>query len=260
MRHALAVLALLAAPAGADQAALLHDLGAAGCVIGADAGAEARALADVALADGTGQQQGDWVVLGADICTIRVPDIHSDIGIDDPAVVASVSAMAAPTNFPDEPRGCYLSTNDLGMNLSLTRGWPVQKAYDAAVRFMAAQIVAGEMVFYSDDVLRTPMGFQSLHGECARVTAVDAMRQINAMMLEHFCAVVRVQGQAITCGEGYFPDFMALQGQMVELTGRSDMNAWTGMEMMFLALGAGWVDGAGPKSRGVQRPPLCHYE
>lgn len=260
MRHALAALLLLAAPAGADQAALLHDLGAAGCVIGADAGADARALADVALADGTGQQQGDWVVLGADICTIRVPDIHSDIGHDDPAVVASVSAIAPFSDVPDDPPGCYVALDDLGRNLSRTHGWTAQKAFDAAVQYMAAQIIAGEMVFYTDDMLRTPQGFQSLHGDCAKVPDIDAMRQSNAYMLQHFGAVVRAQGQAIRCGDRHFPDFAAAATQVSDLSGGKASNAWLGMEMMLLALGAGWVEGAGPKSRGVQRPPLCHYE
>jgi len=251
---ALVVLAATAAPAMADaasEAALLHDLGAAGCVIGADAGA-----------DGTGQQQGDWVVLGADICTIRLPDVTTTLSFDDPEMRGLFSTLepAAPDDPYAAPPGCYFATEDMGMALSLGHGWGPQKAYQEMTRFIAAKIIAGDIVFYSDDILRTPPGLQRIDGECGKVPAIAKMRRDNALMLEHFGAILRAQGQAITCGERYFPDFTAAQEQMVELTGNSDTNAWLGIELLFLALGAGWIEGAGPRAKGTQRPPLCHYQ
>lgn len=259
LRAALAAL-LLASPAEADDRALLHTLAGQGCTIGLDADADTRALADKALANGTASQQGDWVVLSEEICQMRVPDLTTDITFDDPAVKMVTSPIDRPLDHPDDLPGCYVVISDIGMNLSILRGWLPQKGFDEGMRFVAAKIIAGEMVFYSPDPLATPMGFQSLVGDCANVPDIDAMRASNAAMVQHFGALIRAEAQHKICGEPLGLDFARMSQHMKQLTGGTADNYWFGLEMLIIAIGAGWMEGAGPKAKGLPRPPLCHYQ
>ncbi|MGH1459551.1 MAG: hypothetical protein ACRBBT_11695 [Paracoccaceae bacterium] len=257
MRAALVAFLLWAAPALAGEAELLEGLGAQGCVIGADAAPELRALADQALGQGTARQQGDWVLLPEEICTIRLPQIETSLSFDDPELRKVISDLDPASQ---EAPGCFLDTSDLGFNLSLSRGWAPQQAFDEMNRFIAAMLIAGEMTFYSDDLLRTPMGFQRISGPCADVADIDAMRRNSAQMVQHFGAYIRWQGETLTCGGGATADFGAAAAKMSELSGGQTGNVWMPLEYLFIGLAAGWLEGAGPRARGLPRPPLCHYQ
>ncbi len=128
------------------------------------------------------------------------------------------------------------------------------------MRFVAAKIIAGEMTFYSPDPLRTLKGFQSLVGDFANVPDIKAMRKNNAALLQHFGALVRSENAQIVCNWTYFPDFIRVTDPLKELSGGAASNAWVRLELMMIVLGAGWVEGAGPRSKRLPCPPLCHYQ
>jgi hypothetical protein len=117
LRWELVLLAFLSAPvAHADNSELLAFMGGQGCTIGADSRAAADragfgadqidALVGTAVANGKAVQQGRYVVLGEDICTIRLPDIKSIYTVASPEIVAITSAIDA--YAADGERGCFL--------------------------------------------------------------------------------------------------------------------------------------------------------
>ncbi|MFP3382665.1 hypothetical protein [Tritonibacter sp. SIMBA_163] len=79
-----------------DTNALLTFLGGDGCVIGPHsagaataAGFDGDALTAFGarlLADGSAEKQGDWTVLGPEVCTIRFPDVTSELTLNSPEV------------------------------------------------------------------------------------------------------------------------------------------------------------------------------
>ena len=79
-----------------DADALLTFLGGDGCVIGPHSAGAATAagfdgdaltaLGARLLADGSAEKQGDWTVLGPEVCTIRFPDVTSELTLNSPEV------------------------------------------------------------------------------------------------------------------------------------------------------------------------------
>ncbi len=90
------------------EEALLTYLGGDGCVIGpqsADAAMAAgldgdalKALGARLLADGSAEQQRDWILLGPEVCTIRFPDVTSELTLNSPEVQATLrTALSIPS-------------------------------------------------------------------------------------------------------------------------------------------------------------------
>ncbi len=82
------------------EEALLTYLGGDGCVIGSHSAGAAmaagldgnalKALGARLLADGSAEQQRDWILLGSEVCTIRFPDVTSELTLNSPEVQATV--------------------------------------------------------------------------------------------------------------------------------------------------------------------------
>jgi hypothetical protein len=46
---------------------------------------------------------------------------------------------------------------------------------------------------------------------------------------------------------------------LADVTNGAAVNAWTMMDRLVLAIGAGWVEGLNATERGTPRPPICSY-
>jgi hypothetical protein len=241
------VVCLLARPASADEAALMQFMGGQGCTFGpqsiaaAEQAGYARADIDAAmtahLADGTGDQQGDYVVVSESVCKIRLPDIQTDFPLNHPDILAVTSAIDAYAE--DGSPGCFLA--DAGLWFE-----SIGRPFDDYTRFLAAHIIAGDVRFYSTSPLRTPFSFHVISGACGNLAAVPAMRANHAKLVAGFEAFVRHQGALNDCvGQ----DVLAMdQAFAIELQGGdltksdaevADINAWLSMEYLMIAMGAG---------------------
>jgi hypothetical protein len=267
-----AIAALLICAAGAASAQgqptdLTDFMGAHGCTFGATsiAAAEqagfARAEIDAAisahLADGSAAQQGDYVVLDVATCTIRLPDIQTDLHLTDPDILAITTTVDAFAK--DGSPGCFLRD---GASWFENSG----RSFEDYAQFVAAHIIKGDVRFYSTSPLRTPVTFQVVSGACSNVPDIAAMRANHTKLITGFDSFVRHQGATNAClGEDVF--FMdtafafALQGgdpakADVEV---ADINAWLWMEYLMIAFAADWVEGDTWTEKGTMHPPMCHY-
>ena len=268
-------LLLFAAPAGAEgNAELLDFMGGQGCTIGADSRTAATgagfaadaidALAASALANGTGQQQGDYLVLDRTVCTILLPEIQSRFTVDSPEIRAIISPMDH--YAADGERGCFLM-DPIEHFIRLYDGdeAAAQKGY---IAFLAAGIISGNLRFYAPSPLATPVSWQVLSGDCSDVPNIQDIRRSHAFIASGFGEYIRLTREETRC-EDAPADFgardfsVAQQGAdpqaLLERTFEGlEVNAWIWFEYDLITMAAGWHEGVDPKSRGNPRPPLCH--
>lgn len=275
MRWAAFAGAVLASPVAAETP-LVAFLGGHGCTIGAQSADAARgagftsdailALAEGALADGQAARHGDYVVLDAGLCTIRLPQITAAYTVDTPEIraaspfVRNVYGLGG-TEAVDE--GCFLGGgSDLFRSL---QGGDPKAGFEAYIAFVGAGIVSGDLRFYEISPLKTPFGFQIMTGEtCSTVAAFDDIARSHRFIEDGFAEYVRFVGEHTVCGEDL--TFQATQfiAQMQGLDFEKDLldqpriNAWLGFEFDFITRAAGWYEGMTDIDRGVPRPPLCH--
>ena len=279
MRVFLAVM-VMASPALADveHAELMDFMGGQGCTFGAQSRAAAQAAgieatrfdaaAARALADGTATQQGDWVVLDASVCTIRLPEIASAFSVATPEIAASFPYTRSVYEFDGDvevDEGCF-ATN-LREVLDSLAGGDADAGYDAYIRFAGAGMIAGDLRFFSDSPLSTPVGVQRVSGGCARAPGVAEMARSYAILLEDFGTYVRRLGEGTSCGEDgsawISPQIIAAELQGVDVAAPEqvdpEVNAWLWFEWDIIAMAAGWHAGQSATERGTPRPPLCHF-
>lgn len=263
------MLALAAGGLRAQEDTLGEVLAEHGCVVGpaevmADEGVapdlrdELMAYAETALDAGQAERQGDWIVLGPELCTIRPPQIDRAYDITSPIVAQSISAVDAYAEF--EEYGCFVSGEEMQQDLMRQDGLTRDAAAVAYLEVLAEGVRSGRVSFFSDDPLRTPMGFQVLTGECADVPWIDDIRRSQALMLKHFDTLVRDNASRVTCEANSAPVTVEVGQALTDLTNGEAPNAWTMMDMMVLAIGAGWVEGISANERGTPRPPICSYD
>lgn len=263
MKAAVAIFAILASPVFADED-VLSFLASEGCTVGPESRAEelsdARimAFAQGALDDNLAIQTGDYIVLDASICTMRLPEIEDAWSIDDPRIDTIISDVAA---YPDDP-GCYL----LDLPKAFMDAYPDNSALanDRFIAFLAKHIVTGEVRFYSPDPLRTPVSWQVVRGACSKVPNIDDVIATHAYVTDaNFDRYVRASGTDVTCSEGSSNLVWqaALEMQGVDLTTGEGpdhaINAFLSMELMVLAWASGFRVDMTMQDRGRLRPPMC---
>jgi hypothetical protein len=263
---------LVAGPAVADETALLDFIGGHGCTIGKESRAAAVAagfeagqidrLISGAFVDGTAHQQRAYVVLGEEICTIRLPDIQSDYTVASPEVVAITSAIDA--FAADGQPGCYLVIPS--ETFDMIAGGEVGAGFHDFIVFVGAGIISGDLRFFSLDPLATPVGFQVTTGACAVVPNIDDIRESHPYVANGFGRYIRLLGADTLCDGGAqgnsAPRFAAqvqLEEPHVEPDSARDINAWLFFEYELIAMAAGWHEGMTGTEKGTPRPPLCHY-
>lgn len=272
MRFAL-MAAVLAGPVAADDAWLAF-MGGQGCTYGVEAralgeaagfeGSEMDAMAEAYLLNGQAERHDRWVVLNAEICTIRLPDITPVLSLDDADVAATIEVVAEDPEW-DLRGGCYLDLR--GQDLETSRGWSADDAERARWDLVAAGVISGEIRFFESSFLRTPVTFQVLRGDCAAVGTTAPVAENHRAVVEHFGPYMRRMMAYVPCDQSLSPE--RFDGQIAsELQGMSigddvppgdSFNAYLSMEYFFVALAAGWIEGASATERGTPRPPMCHY-
>jgi len=258
-RLALALIVLLPVTAQADEAELLSFLGGHGCAIGPsniDLITEAGFTADeVSALKVRGEAHGTWSVLPAEVCTIRVPDVQSDLTIAEIEPLFSAPDAYAEHGNP----GCFLDFEKFTTQIAATRGWDADQVNAAYLSVMAQGIVSGEIRFYSDSPLRTPVGFQLTTGECSKVDGMEVIRANHPILIESFGAYIREVAPLVPCKKGETIMHPTWPEIMERLSGGENTNAWIAFEMAIITMGAGWYDGISATERGTPRPPICHY-
>lgn len=271
MKVLIAIVAILSmAVAARGNAApiepLVDFLAPQGCAIGPatrslakDAGfGEAAIDALVARADGEAGtvRTGGWIVLPPGLCRIRPPEARSAIRLGDPEVT-SLTSRIDPRAEPAD-RGCFLAGPPLVDRVRETRGWDREKANREYLRFLSENLRAGDLTFYRDDPLSTPIGFQILTDECAEVPAIAQIRHSQAVRDREFDALIRADASNVACGRDDSPSYRFMD-LVRKRTGEENRNAWLFFEVRMMVIGGDWYEGTTAARRGLPRPPLCQF-
>ncbi len=265
------LLALVAHPAAADPA-LLEYLGGQGCTIGAASRAAAQtagfdagaidALVAATLADGRASQQGAYVVLNAETCTIRLPGIASAYTVQSPEIRAVTSAIDA--YAADGSPGCFVG--DAYQVFDTLKGSGRGAGFAEYIAFVGQGLISGDLRFYGPSPLATPVTFQNVTGDCAQVPDIDAIRRSHAFIASGFGDYVRLRGAEAVCGVDDWSPMASQYATIVQganpaadPASQPRINAWLFFEYDMIAMAAGWHEGMTGTEKGEPRPPLCHY-
>lgn len=251
--------------AKAETLDLAEFLSPLGCVIGPGTAekAEAAGITTAALeefaakaASLTGSHRtGEWLVVTPDLCHITFK-VESELGLDDPEVRESFSAVDAYAEYGD--RGCFLDSEKLIATVQASRGWTEEHAFNAYLKLVGAGVQSGDIAFHTNDPLRTPAGFVLTKGACGEVPGMDVIREDHALLMRHLDALIRDAGAAVPCEEGAAPMNIVRPDFMQKATDGHYQNAWAWMEVQMMALASDWYEGTSLTRKGMPRPPLCH--
>lgn len=248
-----------------DDEMFLRYIAASACAIGPSvlerapgAGIDPEALilyGEALVASGEAVQDGDWIVIGAERCTIVPPELSGPLTMDDPAVQAALTEPVKTEEF-SEP-GCYLETGRLLAELGASRGWDEDQAWDAYVTLVARGIVEGTIRFYEPSPLRTPVGMRFIGSDrCAVAPDLPAMARDHTYLMANLDRLIRAEGQQVECDPDWsLPLFYPTGAD--NAAGAS--NGFASIEVMFVARAADWIEGASFYERGTVRPPFCTF-
>lgn len=240
----------------------MEALGPQGCTINADldisetqTGLARDVLAD-AVAEGlsaaTAKRQGDWIVFGATVCEITLPQITSEARLTDPDVAAQIADLRE--LIPSGPPGCYLF--DVVDNaLEQRAGWDADRANLAWITMTARGLIDGDLAFYSEDPLATPAGFELITDTCAEVKKTETLRAEHDALRQHFGGYIHFLGAQTRCDDAASFD----ADRAVRLVTPEAPNAFRFLPVIMVTLSAGWWEGMSATQKGTPRPPLCHY-
>jgi len=241
-----------------------------GCAIGPitklaaiDAGFELEKinqLSDDARKENGTVVTGDWLVLSPAICKMKPPKISNRILPTDQEVLESVSAIDAYASGGDP--GCFLDSEKLQNLVQKTRNWDEDTAFLEYLKFLSSSIISGDLSFYSDSPLRTPVGFILTSGKCAEIPLMPEIMRNHTLLVKHFDEYIRASTNAgdVICGPGESMMSMEWHDIANDITNGKNTNAWWWFEFQIIAMGAGWYEGISPTNKGSPRPPICHYE
>ena len=205
---------------------------------------------------------GEWVVLPPEMCTIRLPSPSGALALSDPEVMAATSSTNtyySETYSHKDDLGCFLSSSKLHDNLRQSRGWDDYTISLEYARMLGSAIAQGNASFYSSSPLRTPPGYQLLTGECANAPMMPEIRESHAFLQDNFDSLIRTLGQSLACDSDTNIVMVYNENVAGTLQEEPPSNAWQGMEIMMIAIGAGWYENMSATAPGAPRPPLCHY-
>jgi hypothetical protein len=141
----------------------------------------------------------------------------------------------------------------------------VQAANDDYMAFLGANIMSGNVRFYSPSPLSTPLGFQITTGDCARAPNIDVINASYEFIEAGFADYVRFAGANTVCGDPVTHNASRFTAQMQGFDvnegapeNREQINAWLWLEFDLITKAAGWYEGMSVEHRGTPRPPLCH--
>ena len=213
------------------------------------------ALIETARADPDSIETGGWLVMSSTLCKIRPPQVRSELRLSDPEIRSRITAI---DEYEDET-GCFLHADNLYEELLATRGWPPEKANTEYLRFLAENLVSGDLAFYSDDPLRTPAGLQLTSGACANVPAIGEIERSHESLIANFDQLIHIDMANVICESDDAPSWKASQ-LYKDIETFNSSNAWTSAVLRFIAMGAGWIEGITMGHKGIPRPPLCVFK
>lgn len=198
--------------------------------------------------------EGGWLVLAPADCTIALPKIEARLAFTDPDVARFVSGPEGVGE--DSDPGCYI---DHGMTTGLreSRGWDAARANREYFRLIAAGMVSGEVVFYGEDPLKTPVGMRYLGPGCDQAADVAAARAGHAWLASHFDRLIRELGAYVPCAGGAVITDAWFSPQGRSYTQEGNRNVWLGLELLIISMGADWHRDWDHERKGTPRPPLC---
>ena len=264
---AASLFACMISVASAQPASLADFMVDQACAIGPQtrsaaiaAGHDAKAV-DALIAsaqqDSKTVKTGQWLVLSSAQCRIKPLVVASAIKLSDPEVRSSLSSPTVPTAEGDV--GCFLDTSRMFQELRRTRSWNEERIHQEYLRMLGASIASGELTFYSSDPLRTPPSFQLTTGECANVPHMADMQRSHENLMTLFDPLIRANAAHVECVRRASLLTYELREILRRLSKGAITNAWAGMELNLITMGAGWYEGISAKNPGTPRPPLCHY-
>lgn len=213
-----------------------------------------EALVEKARADPDSIENGGWLMMSTALCEIRPTQVRSELRLSDLEIQSRITPIDA---YEDEP-GCFLDADGLYEELLTTRGWSPDRANTEYLRFLAENLVSGDLAFYSDDPLRTPAGLQLTSGACANVPAMGEIERSHESLIANFDQLIRIDMASVVCGSDSAPSWQAPR-LYKEIETFQSSNAWASTEVRFIAMGAGWIEGITMSDKGVPRPPLCVF-
>ncbi|MDO5630518.1 MAG: hypothetical protein Q4G22_01635 [Paracoccus sp. (in: a-proteobacteria)] len=205
-------------------------------------GIDMRFMAGLAALLVAGTAQAD-ISLVASQLTWDSPEVQAAIGPKD--------QYAA-----DGKPGCFIDSETLTRLARERRAWDADTAEHERVRFFAAGILAGEVTIFSDSPLRTPVSFQALRGDCAKVPNKDAIARSHTYLIANLDRILRNAGARTPCGS----DATAFADALFEQHDPQAPNAWMPLEVFIIALGSDWIQGNSLTEKGWPRPPLCYED
>lgn len=164
-----------------------------------------EALVETARADPDSIETGGWMVMSTALCEIRPPQVRSELRLSDLEIQSRTTAIDA---YEDEP-GCFLHADGLYEELLTTRGWSPDRANTEYLRFLAENLVSGDLAFYSDDPLRTPAGLQLTGGNCANVPIMGEIVRSHESLINNFDQLIRIDMANAVCGSDSAPSWQA---------------------------------------------------
>ncbi|NSX55371.1 hypothetical protein [Parasulfitobacter algicola] len=248
------------ASADEQQSALLEFMGGHGCTISQESRNAARAsgftheqintLMQESLSNGAASPQAIWIVLGEEICDIRLPDITTSVLVTDPDIMGVTSAIDEYAKMGQN--GCFLK--DAKTVFNARHEGDANTAETEYTKFLASHFMSGDLRFYGEEVLETPIGIQVMTGDCADVPQRDVIEANHAYLVADFGSYVRALGKANSCID---PGASGLQVTRQILP--DNKNSWLFFEYDIIAIAAGWYTGGSDGQPRSPRPPLCHY-
>lgn len=260
-------LVALAVSLGAAQAqsvdetrAYLSYLGTQGCVIGPQTPRDSVAAGyDPAFVAAKLQDltplgtvlSGGAVLLDAGLCRIMPPVAQNALALSDPDVQSTLFAQDGRTE------ACFLNRTTFMELMPGAKGWSELETARAYAALVSAGLVSGDLRFFSDDILATPLGVQWVTGRCRNGTEAARARASHDEIARWFDPFVRAVGPKTRCETGASFVNDGGFGRLSELTAGSHKNAWLAFEMFLIAHGGGWYSFQSADDRGTPRPPAC---
>ncbi|MDO5614135.1 MAG: hypothetical protein Q4G14_12970 [Paracoccus sp. (in: a-proteobacteria)] len=183
-----------------------------------------------------------------------IPLIPSQLTWDSPEVQAAIGPVDQ--YAADGHPGCFINSEELTRLARARHGWDADTAERERIRFLAAGILAGEVVFFNESPLHTPVNFQVFRGDCAEVPNKNAIARSHDYLVANLDRILRNAGAETPCGSDASPFSDALYAQHDPQA----PNPWIPLEVLIIALGSDWFQGNSSTQKGWPRPPLCYED
>ncbi|MFV0410259.1 MAG: hypothetical protein ACK5LJ_11370 [Paracoccus sp. (in: a-proteobacteria)] len=82
------------------------------------------------------------------------------------------------------------------------RNWDEERNFQEDMKFVGAGLASDEIAFYSDDPMRTPVGFSITSGSCSKAPLMPEIEKDHAFLVRNFDPLVRAFMEVNQCEDG----------------------------------------------------------